>query len=239
MRLNNILTLAAVLVLALAPVAAPACSSTTTVTAAAQTVTVTSTATVAPTKVMPSETNPLVIDPVNREIRIAGKVNGVGFTQPSWHILVYTGGKAAGSSPFLSYVNPAIFFNALSYFGGVPGNNMPVTNYASLTVKGSAVDMYVTWEGASKTYKLSEVTKNPGTKDVALRFGGNYDQNAAAGTGCLACYYSCPFGIVSNSAYNGDDNAAQGKTGQGGVLLDKSVLPADGTPVTLIFKVTP
>ena len=244
MKLPKKVMIAAIL-FSLVLIALPACTTTVTTTAVPPAVTKTVSATTTVTspaaatgKVMPSEANPLVIDTVNREIRMAGKVNGVGFTTPSWHVIVYKNGKAAPAAPFQAFISPDFFFNALAFFGGKPGDNMPATNYAGTYVQGSAVEMFVTWAGASKNYSLAEITKNPGAKAPALKFGGNYERNFANGTGCIVCYYSCPLGIVSNSAYNGDDSAAH-KATQGGVLLDKAIVPADGTPVVFTFKVTP
>ncbi len=191
-------------------------------------------------KVMPTESNPIVIDPLNRETRIAAKVNGSTFTSPTWHAIVYTSGKAAGASVFQAYASPQFFYDAMKYFGGTPGDNMPMENYSSTYVKGSDIDIYVTWNGAPKTYTLAEVLKDPdgvNGKDIKIKFGGNQDRIESGGTGCITCLYSCPMGVSSNSAYNGDDFARQKTAGQAGFLANKDVLPADGTPVVLIFKV--
>lgn len=221
--------LTATLALALALTVLPACAKNTTVT-------VTSSGAVQPT-----EANPIVFDPANQELRLAAKVNGVAFTQPTWHAVVYTGGKAAGASLFQAFATPDMFYSFLTYFGGVPGNNMPApsANYNDTYVQGSNISITVTWAGAPKTYNLIEVVKDPGTKGIQMKFGGNLATNQSAGTGCIACFYSCPIGIVSNASYDGTDNAAQAKAGQGGFLGNSSVLPADGTIVVLTFKVTP
>ena len=222
--------LAAVLGLTLAVTMLPACS-------ASKTVTVNGAVS---GTVQPTEANPIVFDPANQELRLAAKVNGVAFTQPTWHTVVYTGGKAAGAALFQAFATPDMFYSFLTYFSGVPGNNMPQppANYADTYVQGSNVSISVTWEGAAKTYSLNDVVKNPGTKAIQMKFGGNLTANQAAGTGCIACFYSCPFGIASNASYNGTDNAAQAKAGQGGFLGNSSVLPKDGTFVVLTFKVT-
>jgi hypothetical protein len=227
--LINKLFLATILMLTVAVTILPACSKNSTVTVTAS-----------PAKIQPTETNPIVVDPVNREVRIAARVNGVAFTQPTWHTVVYTGGKATGAALFQAFVSPDIFYPTLTYFGGVPGNNMPQPPavYAGTYVQGSNISLSVTWEGAPKTYNLIEVVKDPGTKGLQMKFGGNAAANAAAGTGCITCFYSCPFGLTSNSTYNGEDNAAQAKAGQGGFLGNSTVLPKDGTIVVLTYKIT-
>jgi hypothetical protein len=229
--------LTAVLALTLAVTVLPACSKADTVTVAGGQSTVTVTAT---GDVQPTEANPVVFDPAKQELRLAAKVNGVAFTQPTWHAVVYTGGSAAGASLFQAFITPDMLYAFLTYFGGVPGNNMPspTANYNDTYVQGSNISISVTWAGASKTYALSDVVKNPGTKTMQMKFGGNLAVNQGAGTGCLACFYSCPIGIVSNASYDGTDNAAQAKAGQGGFLGNSSVLPKDGTIVVLTFKVT-
>jgi hypothetical protein len=222
--------LTAVLGLTLAVIMLPAC-------AANKTVTVTGTAS---STVQPTEANPIVFDPANQELRLAAQVNGVSFTQPTWHAVVYTGGKAAGAALFQAFATPDMFYSFLTYFGGVPGNNMPQppANYNDTYVQGSNISISVNWAGASKPYSLSDVVKNPGTKAIQMKFGGNLAANQGVGTGCIACFYSCPFGIVSNASYDGTDNAAQAKAGQGGFLGNSAVLPANGTIVVLTFKVT-
>jgi len=191
-------------------------------------------------KVMPTEANPIVIDPANRELRIAAKVNGATFTTPTWHAVVYTSGQAAGDSVFQSYASPQFFYDAMKYFGGKPGNNMPMDNYSSTHVEGSGIDVSVTWDGAPKTYSLGEVLKDPdgaNGKPINIKFGGNYDRIESGGTGCITCLYSCPMGVSSNAAYDGDDFARQKAAGQAGFLANKAILPADGTPVVITFKV--
>ncbi|MGA3094453.1 MAG: YdjY domain-containing protein [Dehalococcoidales bacterium] len=221
--------LTAALALTLAVTVLPACAKNTTVTV------------VSSGAVQPTEANPIVFDPANQELRLAAKVNGVAFTQPTWHAVVYTGGGAAGAALFQAFATPDMFYSFLTYFGGVPGNNMPApsANYADTYVQGSNISITVTWAGAPKTYNLNDVVKNPGTKAIQMKFGGNLAVNQSAGTGCLACFYSCPIGIVSNASYEGTDNAAQAKAGQGGFLGDNTILPPDGTIVVLTFKVTP
>ena len=192
-------------------------------------------------KVQPTETNPIVIDPVNREIRIAAKVNGTAFTEPTWHSVVYTGGKAAGASLFQSFVSPDIFYAALTYFGGKPGNNMTSENMNNTYVQGSDISITVTWTGANKMYNLTDVVKDPDGakgKGVQMKFGGNLATNQTAGTGCISCFYSCPIGITSNSNYNNSDMTRQKAAGQAGFLGNKDILPANGTIVVITYKVT-
>ncbi len=217
--------LTSVLALTLAVTILPACAKNTTVTVAGTGAN------------QPTEANPIVFDPANQELRLAAKVNGVAFTQPTWHAVVYTGGKAAGAALFQAFATPDMFYSFLTYFGGVPGNNMPAppANYNDTYVQGSNVSITVTWSGAAKTYNLNDVVKNPASKAIQMKFGGNLANNQGAGTGCLACFYSCPFGIISNASYNGTDLKGQSTAG---FLGNSSVLPKDGSIVVITFKVT-
>jgi hypothetical protein len=241
---KKMLVLASALLLVLLTTLVPGCSAATSTVTTGTVSTITKTVTAAAAgAVQPTETNPIVIDPVNREIRIAAKVNGTVFTQPTWHAVVYTGGSAAGASLFQSFANPDLFFAALTYFGGVPGNNMPAptADYSTTYVKGSDVSISVTWAGAPKTYNLIDVVKDPdgaSGKGIQMKFGGNLAVNQGAGTGCLSCFYSCPIGITSNSVYDGADMARQKTAGQAGFLGNSSILPANGTIVVLTYKVT-
>jgi len=244
MKINKIvliLTMVLILSMSLFGCSTATSTNTATTTNPLVTTTVTTTITASATKVPPTETNPIVIDPVNREIRIAAKVNGTVFSQPTWHAVVYTGGSAAGSSLFQAFVSPDIFYAALTYFGGTPGNNMTSANMATTYVQGSNISITVNWAGASKTYNLIDVVKDPdgaSGKGVQMKFGGNLAANQSAGTGCISCFYSCPIGIVSNANYNSTDMARQKTAGQAGFLGNKDVLPADGTAVVLTYRVT-
>lgn len=188
----------------------------------------------------PTALNPIVIDKQAGEIRIAARVNGKAFTEPTWHAVAYEKGKNAGVAVFQSYVSPNLVHDSLKFSGGEPGNNLPMKDYNAMYVKGSEVDVSVTWAGASKTYSLIEVVKDPdgqNGKGIQAKFGGNYERIDTAGTGCETCFYSCPVGITSNSAYNGDDFSRQKSAGQAGFLGNKVVLPAAGTDVVIIYKV--
>ncbi len=188
----------------------------------------------------PTAFSPIVIDKQAGEIRIAARVNGKAFTDPTWHGVVYEKGKNAGVAVFQSYVSPNLVHDSLKFSGGEPGNNMPAKDYSAMYVKGSDIDVSVTWEGAPKTYSLIEVLKDPdgqSGKGIQTKFGGNYERIDTAGTGCETCFYSCPVGITSNSAYNGDDFARQKSAGQAGFLGNKDVLPPAGTDVVIIYRV--
>lgn len=190
----------------------------------------------------PTASNPIVIDKQAGELRLAAFVNAKAFTEPTWHAVVYEKSKVADASLFEAYISPDVFHDALKFLGGTPGNNLPMTNYSSMYIQGSDVSVSVTWPGASKTYSLIDVVKDPDGakgKGITTKFGGNYDRIESGSTGCITCFYSCPMGITSNAAYNGDDFAHQKTAGQAGFLGNKDVLPASGSLVVLTYKVKP
>jgi len=226
------LTIAAVVLAASVVLSGLACSSNAT--------TGPSTTPAAAAEGQPTATNPIVIDKKAGEVRIAARVNAKALTTPTWHAVVYEKGKVSGDAVFQSYVSPNLVHAALKYMGGQPGDNLPMKDYNSLRTEGTAISIFVTWSGASKVYSLQDVVKDPAGasgKPIQARFGGNYDRIDSAGTGCETCFYSCPVGITSNAAYNGDDFARQKSAGTAGFTGNSTILPAPGTDVVIIYKV--
>jgi len=191
-------------------------------------------------KVQPTETNPIVIDPVNREIRIAAKVNGTVLpSRPGMRLSIQ------GVKP------PVHPYSRLSYLriSSIPLSLTSVVY--RVTIWRNKYEQYLRsrfWHfnysnlnGAPKAYNLIDVVKDPdgaNGKGIKMKFGGNLAANDSAGTGCISCFYSCPIGITSNSAYDNDDMTRQGAAGQAGFLGNQNVLPSNGTIVVLAYKVT-
>lgn len=222
--------LAVILILTILGIAASACTRSTAPAPAAQQIS---------TQGQPTISSPIVIDRQAGEIRIAARVNGKAFTDPTWHAVVWEKGKFAKLAVFQSLVSPNVIYDSLKDFGGEPGNNLPMKDYGSMYIKGSNVDVSVTWAGAPKTYSLTEVVKDPdgqNGKGIQSKFGGNFERIETAGTGCETCLYSCPVGITSNSVYNGEDFIRHGKGGQAGFLGNKDILPPAGKDVIIIYK---
>lgn len=66
-----------------------------------------------------------------------------------------------------------------------------------------------------------------------VRFGGNLEAAKKANTGCILCLDSCAVGITSNSSY--PTGTTQNKVSE--FYGNKDVLPADGTRVSVIFRI--
>jgi len=189
------------------------------------------TQTVAEEGVEISQEHPLVIDKEAKTVKVYATVNGKYTVEPTRHGLNFSEGKYGDQALFNSFANPTNFHDAMMEIGGTPGNNLtPKTGGEQ--IQGSDLDVTVTWDGAPKEFTMSEVVIDSTGKPIQYRFGGNRERSIEAFTGCLACFDSCPVGITSNSShmqgeFDGDQVEFRG---------NKDVLPADGTPVVVTFK---
>ena len=119
------------------------------------------------------------------------------------------------------------------------------------TVTGSSLDIHLSWEtnpigipAVQAFHHSLEDTPDsrPQTLDSRLkwRFGGNRDRwfnriPLAPRPGCLVCLYSCPSGKVSNSVLSIHDYVATPSH----FAANTDILPADGTPVVVSFRLLP
>ncbi len=75
---------------------------------------------------------------------------------------------------------------------------------------------------------------------IDWRFGGNRARwfnriPLAPRPGCVVCLYSCPSGKVSNGALSVHDYVAAPSR----FIANTDILPPDGTPVIVMFRVLP
>lgn len=177
-----------------------------------------------------SATNPLAVNKEEGTVQVYTEVNGKYFATPTRHGVVFKDGKNGDKSIFVAYANQNDFHSALEEIGAVPGDNL--TLETEDTVEGSELEIYVTWEGAGKEFSVNEIIVDSTGKSFAPKFGGNKVRAADIKTGCIFCLDSCPVGISSNSSH-------PQKSFDGGHVEFKGnqeVLPADGTPVVVTFK---
>ena len=189
------------------------------------------TQTVAEEGVETSEQHPLVIDKEEKTVQVFAKLNGKYTLEPTRHGLNFHEGKYGGQALFTSFANQANFHDALVALGAEAGNNLTPDTKGN-TIEGSVLDVTISWEGAPKEYKMTELVLDSTGKTIEYKFGGNHARSLDAFTGCLACFDSCPVGITSNhhqpqGAFDGEEVEFIG---------NKDVLPADGTPVIITFK---
>ncbi len=177
--------------------------------------------------------NPLVVDVKARSVSVLAQVNGKYLAQPTRHGVVFKGGSNGSKSVFAALAEPKPFYDALVKLGLTPGNNMTWGNKEKTYVQGDRLDVFVTWKGAPKVYRMDEAIKDSSGKPLVIRFGGNLQAAMDKKTGCLMCLDSCPVGITSNATYT---YGAIESRKEASLMGNKEVLPPDGTLVIITFK---
>jgi hypothetical protein len=179
----------------------------------------------------------IVVDKDAGEVIIPAEVNGKYFTEPTRHGVVSKDGSNGEKSVLRGLVDEKEFYQALVDIGATPGNNVTMENMNAgpddgVSTEGSKLDVFVTWEGLDKEIPFDDIIKASDERPADIRFGGNLENAKAKNTGCILCLDSCAVGITSNAAY------PTGSTQNDLVKFygDDTVLPADGTRVSVIFR---
>ncbi|WP_243450224.1 YdjY domain-containing protein [Desulfosporosinus sp. Sb-LF] len=178
-----------------------------------------------------SQTNPIIIDKVAKTVKVYTEVNGKYFVEPTRHGVVFKDGSNGSKSVLKAWGNQNDFYNALTTIGAKPGNNLKLDS-VGVAVEGDPLDVSITWDGAGKELPFGDAILDSTKKNFDFRFGGNQENAKAKNTGCILCLDSCPVGITSNAAHptkDFDNKIAEFKG-------NNKVLPADGTPVVVTFK---
>lgn len=178
-----------------------------------------------------SKDNPIVIDQATKTVKIYTEVNAKYFVEPTRHAVVFKEGSNGNKSILKAYANQNDFYTALAGLGAKPGNNVtPDTKNES--VQGDALDVTINWTGAGKEIPIADAVIDSNNKTPDFRFGGNQDRAKSKNTGCILCLDSCAVGIASNATY--PQGSFDGKKVE--FRGNKDVLPGDGTPVVVTFK---
>lgn len=180
---------------------------------------------------VPTKENPIVVDKENKTVKIYAEVNGKYKDESTMHMIVARDGKEADHAMFISDAKALEFHDALESLGLKAGNNMTKDNMGKAQVEGDALDVSFQFDGNDKVYTLDEVVADSSKQPIDMRFGGNYDFQEKAGTGCIACLLSCPAGITSNHTHKIGDDEKENFT----LMLNKDNVPADKTPVIISF----
>lgn len=181
----------------------------------------------------PTADNPIVIDAENKQVLVYAEVNRKFVTEPTRHGVVTAEGSNGDKSIFKAGGNALDFNKALFEIGATAGENVKKDSPAGTIVEGDALEVTVSWD--DKSYPINDLvvsTGKEGGKALEPRFGGNYDFQAEAKTGCLFCLDSCAAGITSSAA-TGWMAFANGEVEFRG---NGDLLPADGTPVVVAFS---
>ena len=115
--------------------------------------------------------------------------------------------------------------------GGVPMpawtlRKIPLVPWPNARVQGTPVRIWVEWDGWERSREISGLLGDPGGRGVSFRFGGNEEHDDAWESGCIACLFSCPGGVISNERYTIRDRV-RGATR----FTPADDLPPDGTAV--------
>jgi hypothetical protein len=180
---------------------------------------------------------PIEVNKEKGEIVIQAEVNGKYFSSPTRHGVVYAPGSNGEKAVLRGLADEKKFHDALLEIGAKPGNNLTMENMNAgkdngVSVQGSKLNVFVTWEGAGKEIPFDDVVKASEERPSDYRFGGNLNGAKEYNTGCILCLDSCAVGIASNASY------PTGTTQNNVVEFfgDESVLPPDGTRVSVIFR---
>jgi ferredoxin len=177
--------------------------------------------------------NPLKVDMRERSVSVLAQVNGKYLVQPTRHGVVFREGKNGDKAVFAALADPETFYESLLKLGLKPGNNMTWDNKEKTFVEGDRLDVFVTWKGAKRIYRMDEAIRDSNGKPLAIRFGGNLKNALEMKTGCLMCLDSCPVGITSNATYT---YGAIETRKEASLTGNKDVLPPDGTFVVITFR---
>ncbi|MDR2180501.1 MAG: YdjY domain-containing protein [Synergistaceae bacterium] len=172
-----------------------------------------------------------------REVIVPAEVNGKYFDVPTRHGVSYVGGSNGEKSILRALSDEKKFHEALVEIGAVPGNNVKMDDMkagpdSGVSVEGSKLDVFVTWEGSKGEIPFDDLIKASEERPSDYRFAGNLEVAKTANAGCILCLDSCAAGITSNASY------PTGTTQHNLVEFvgDKDVLPPDGTRVFVIFR---
>lgn len=179
----------------------------------------------------PENNEPMVVDKDKKEVSIQTTVNGKYFTESTRHGVVFKDGSNGEKSVLRAIGSEKDFNEALASLGAKGANNVTLEDKGKgKKIEGTKLDVFVTWEGLGKEIPFNDIITSSDPRPMDIRFGGNIENAKAKNTGCILCLDSCPVGITSNSSYAFGESDTVKFTG------NKDVLPADGTAVTVIFR---
>lgn len=180
---------------------------------------------------VPTKENPMVVDKENNTVKIYAEVNEKYKDESTMHMIVARDGKESNHAMFISDAKALEFHDALESLGLKAGNNMTKDNMGKAQVEGDALDVSFQFDGNDKIFTVDEVVADSSGQPIDIRFGGNYEFQESAGTGCISCLLSCPAGITSNHTHKIGDDEKENFT----LMLNKDNVPADKTPVIITF----
>lgn len=179
----------------------------------------------------------MIVDKDKKEITMLAEVNGTYFTEPTRHGVVFKDGSNGEKAVLRGLADEKEFYQGLLDIGASAGDNLTADDMkakgdAGKSVEGDKLNVFVKWEGQEEIPFADIIKCSEGDYDMDLRFGGNLASAQKNNTGCVLCLDSCATGIVSDAAW--PTGTTQNEVAK--FYGEETVLPADGTQVTVIFR---
>ncbi len=185
----------------------------------------------------PTKENPLVIDEKRKKVLIYTEVNEMNVHQSNVHWgVVFKDGKFQDRAILRAYSNQLDFHDALIKIGANPGNNLNKDTVGQC-VEGDILDVKATWPGLGKEFSLNEIFVDEKGRNFNIKFGGNRKASEEQKTGCITCLESCWISISSNANYPQTGSIKRFLNPNSHFRGRADVLPGDGKPVILIYRV--
>jgi hypothetical protein len=185
----------------------------------------------------PTTENPLIIDEGANRVLIYTEVQGRNIYQWNTHWgVVFKEGRFQDKGILKSFANQTDFYDALIKIGAKPGNNLNKDTIGKY-VEGDLLDVKATWSGLGKELSLNEIFIDEKGKGFQIKFGGNRKASEEQKTGCITCLESCWVAISSNASYPQIGSIKRFIKPNSRFKGRAEVLPEDGKPVILIYKV--
>src|SRR5438552_7670024 len=182
------------------------------------------------------------------EIEFTATVNAKafdsGWMMPGYHALVWRGGRMAHAALLEADVTDRQVIEALEGLGAKPGNNLPMEAWEErknpkdpapdTVIAGAGVEVLLGLPSRRDLIPLTAALVDPAGRGLQMRFGGNAANIPKWKSGCIVCLYSCPGSKVGNARYTVRDY----EKGVTHFRARPGVLPADGTPVRLVLRLS-
>lgn len=180
----------------------------------------------------------MTVDTDNKEIVMLCEVNGTYFTEPTRHGIVFKDGSNGEKAVLRGLADEKEFYQALLDIGAKAGDNLTAEDMKAgpdngKSVEGDKLDITVEWDGQDAIPFADIIKCSEGDYDMDMRFGGNIESAKENNTGCVVCLDSCATGIVSDATW--PTGTTQNEVAK--FYGDDSVLPEDGTQVTVTFRI--
>jgi hypothetical protein len=188
-------------------------------------------------QIFPTKENPILIDEKGKRVLIYTEVHEMNLHQ--WNVhwgVVFKDGKFQDRAILRAYANQLDFHDALVKIGAKPGNNLSKDTVAQY-VQGDTLDVKATWPGLGKELSLNDIFVDEKGKPFTIKFGGNRKASEEQKTGCITCLESCWISISSNANYPQTGPIKRFLNPNSRFKGNANVLPSDGKPVIVIYKV--